>query len=105
MKSPSGSLIVSIALHAVLGVLLFAVVSVPLLNDRWLTREEPRVAERIGFMRIPDTGEDTPGRSGGDGLPMTEQPPREIPLVVPDGVPVGIPDPGEPADEGVAPVA
>ncbi len=98
MKRPSGSLIVSIALHAVLGVLLFAVVSVPLLHDRWLPREEPRVAERIGFMRLPDRGEDTPGRSGGDGLPVTEQPPREIPLVAPAGVPEGIPEPADTAD-------
>lgn len=103
MKRPSGSLIVSIALHAVLGVLLFAVVSVPLLHDRWVMREEPRVAERIGFMRVPDLGEDTPGRSGGDGLPLTEQPPREIPLVAPSGVPDGIPQPDETAE--VAPGA
>jgi hypothetical protein len=109
MKRPSGSLLVSIAIHILLGVLVVTLVRLPLLHDPFGTREDPRVAERIGFLNVPDAGEDTPGRSGGDGLPLTEQPSRENRLVAPAAVPVGVPEvvPGTDAGErggGAGPV-
>lgn len=99
MRRPSGSLLVSIAIHVVLGVVLLTVVHAPhVFQERFATRPEPQVAERIGFLRLPDTGEDTPGRSGGDGRPLSEVPPRETPLVAPSEIPTGIPAPAPAAE-------
>lgn len=103
MRRPSGSLLVSIAIHAVLGLLLLTVIRVPhFLHDQLSSRPEPQVAERIGFLRLPDRGEDTPGRSGGDGRPLGPEPAQEPRLVAPAEVPVGIPEP-QPAADGGAP--
>src|SRR5688500_20391400 len=59
-----------------------------------LERTRPRVApEQISFISIPNRGETTPGRDGGDGLPErpNSPPARTEPLVAPSETPSAIP--------------
>jgi hypothetical protein len=91
-----GSVAASIAIHVVVGVFLFWVLSIPYPLREILQRTWPRVSpERIGFISIPNRGETTPGRSGGDGLPERPETPRAPtrPLVAPSATPSAIPAP------------
>jgi hypothetical protein len=86
------AVVVSVVFHvlAVLG--LAHVLSMPTTLSRFFERTRGEVpVERVGFLSIPSstTGEDTPGRSGGDGSPLR---PREEPRpLAPASVPVGVP--------------
>jgi hypothetical protein len=99
-----GSVAVSLGIHVVAGVFLVWLVSIPYPVRELLERTRPRTApEQISFISIPNRGETTPGRSGGDGLP--ERPERlrpAAPLVAPSSTPSGIPaPPAEPPREDV----
>lgn len=90
-RRPAAPVLVSIALHVVLGAGLLRVLMVasPL---RWLEDVPPPRAEQIGFIALPQQGESNPGRDGGDDRPVTDQPPRPArPLVAPVGTPSTLP--------------
>ena len=93
-----GSVAVSIAIHVVAGVFLLWVFSIPYPLREFLERTRLRVPpEQISFISIPNRGEPTPGRSGGDGLPeRPNTPPTPArPLVAPSATPASIPTPPE----------
>ena len=98
-----GSVAVSIALHIAFGAFLLWVFSIPYPLREFLERTRPRVPpEKISFISIPNRGETTPGRSGGDGVP--ERPDRRPAparaLVAPAETPSAIsPAPSAPAPE------
>lgn len=99
-----GSVAVSIAVHVVVGAALLWVFSIPYPLRELLERARPRVdPERISFVSIPNRGETTPGRAGGDGLPERPNaaPVPAQPLVAPSGTPSTLepppPAPSEPA--------
>lgn len=98
MKRPSGSLLVSIALHVVLGAALLWVLSIPYPFHNWLfpTAPEAKPVERISYVTLPGGG--VPGRAGGEGRPSAT-PRRAPPLVAPGAVPTAVPraEPGAPA--------
>ncbi len=91
-RRPPVALLVSIALHVVLGAALIQVVLMPLPLAEWFRRA--RVSslpvERIAFITLPrSAGPTNPGRSGGDGrAPSTRPlpPPPAAPATVPTGV-------------------
>jgi hypothetical protein len=91
MRRPSGSLLVSIALHIVLGAGLIWVLSIPYPFHDWMhlrpAPEEP--AERISFVTLPSAG------GGGSGVqsqpaPSAAQRPAR-PLRAPASVPTSVP--------------
>jgi hypothetical protein len=89
-----GSVAVSIAIHVAFGAFLLWLFSIPYPLREILERTRPRVPpEQIRFISIPNRGETTPGRSGGDGLPerpnATPAPSR--PLVAPSATPSALP--------------
>lgn len=89
-----GSVAVSIAIHVAFGAFLLWVFSIPYPLREILERPRPRVApEKISFIAIPNRGETTPGRSGGDGLPERPDSPRTParPLVAPSETPSTLP--------------
>lgn len=99
-----GSVAASIAIHVVVGVGLLWVLSIPYPLRELLTRTRPRVSpERISFISIPNRGETTPGRSGGDGLPERPNaaPMPTRPLVAPSETPSAIEAPREAPTEVV----
>lgn len=94
MKRPrsAGALIVSVALHVLIGAALIWVLSVPAPLQQWLRgwqRANPPV-EHIGFIAIPNRGVNTPGQNGGNNKPVTRERP-EPRLVAPTTIPTGIP--------------
>jgi hypothetical protein len=89
-----GSVAVSIALHVAFGAFLLWVFSIPYPLRELLERTRPKVSpERISFISIPNLGETTPGRSGGDGLPErpNARPVPAKPLVAPSETPSAVP--------------
>ncbi|HSU93855.1 MAG TPA: hypothetical protein VLI43_09095 [Gemmatimonadaceae bacterium] len=95
MKKPErridGSLLVSIALHIVVGAALVLILSVPNPIRQWLTMEhgeQPKV-EHITYVATPSAGSAT-ARSGGDNVPVRGKR-RARPLVAPTTVPTTIP--------------
>ena len=99
-----GSVAVSLAIHVVAGVFLLWVLSIPYPVRQLLERTRPRTpAEQISYISVPNRGEATPGRSGGDGTPERPESPREAaPLIAPSSTPSGIPvPPAEPPREDV----
>ena len=90
-----GSVAASVAIHVVAGAFLLWVLSIPYPLRELLERTRPRTpAEQISFISIPNRGETTPGRSGGDGLPERPDRPRQAaPLVAPSSTPSGVPTP------------
>jgi hypothetical protein len=96
---PSGSLLVSLAVHAVLAVGLVYLLSMPFPLQEFLKHRRVQTAptERISFIAFPDRGVNTPGRSGGDGRPVRPRKARP-PLVAPTTTPqVVSPPPAAPA--------
>jgi hypothetical protein len=93
LRRPSGSVLVSIALHIVLGGALLWVLSIPYPLQSWLKRHDstPIPVERIGFIALPDHGTNTPGRSGGDNRPVTARPRPAPALRAPTTVPSTVP--------------
>ena len=100
-----GSVAASIAIHVVAGVFLLWLLSIPYPLREILERTRPRVSpERISFISIPNRGETTSGRSGGDGLPErpTAPPAPARPLVAPSSTPSAIPtSPAQPTREEI----
>lgn len=107
MKRPSGSLLVSIVLHIVLGAGLIWVLSIPYPFHDWMNltpqREEP--PERISYVTLPSAGgggatEQQPGPSA---APRPTRPLR-APTSVPNAVPKPTPGarPAEPPSAGGA---
>jgi hypothetical protein len=86
-----GSLLVSIALHVVLGAALIIILSVPNPIRQWLTMPhgEPPKAEQITYVATPSAGSAT-ARSGGDNVPVRSKR-RSQPLVAPTTIPTSIP--------------
>jgi hypothetical protein len=101
-----GAVLVSIAIHVVAGALLLWVLSIPLPIEEFFHRQKDVSipVERISFVQVPNEGETRPGRSGGDGRPVTDKPPA--PIVAPTETPSTIPTvPSEaPSSGGSGPV-
>ena len=94
-----GSVAVSLAIHVVAGAFLLWLVSIPYPVRQLFKQTRPRTpGEQISYIAIPNRGEATSARSGGDGLPKRPEKPRQAePLVAPLSTPSGIPAP--PADQ------
>ena len=97
---PSGSLLVSLALHVVLGAALIWVLSIPYPFHNWLFPTPPheKPAEHISYVALP-------GGAGGAGQPASEGRPAAAPhraprLVAPSAVPTTVPR----AEPGARPV-
>ncbi len=99
----SPALLVSLAVHTVVGLVIAQTLLIPTPLGRMLSRQKQVAipAERISFLSIPRGNEPAvSGRSGGDGTPASSSPapPLAAPLVVPDGIPpVVTPDRATPA--------
>jgi hypothetical protein len=86
-----GSLLVSIALHIVVGAALIAILSIPNPIRQWLMLErgqKPEV-ERVSYVAIPSAAS-AEARSGGDNVPVRGKK-RAAPLVAPTAVPSAVP--------------
>ena len=100
------SLLVSLAVHVVLGAGLVWLVTLPN-SFTALFEREPALknlpVERIGFITLPRGPETRAGRSGGDNRPVSPAKPEPRPLVAPSEVPTGVPPaaapPATPAPE------
>lgn len=105
---PERSFFVSLGVHVVLAVTLVRFLISPNAFSMIFGAASPPVpAERIGFLALPKaTGSPVEGRSGGDGRPASDAPPRR--LVAPTSVPTAIPEvvTGEVSqpDEGTGPL-
>lgn len=105
-RRPSGSLLISIALHLVFGVALLWVLAQPFSFGamlQWKPPTEP--VEQLHYVTVPPEGSPTQGRNSGDGRPVKKnaQAPRPR-LVAPTTVPTSIPPlptaPAVPKQEG-----
>ena len=104
----------SLVLHVVLGAALLRVLLIPhALNSLFATKDQPVEAERISFLALPQEPDApaAPGRSGGNGRPVTSRATPAPPLVAPTEVPTTLPPaPAAPAtpradpDEGTGPL-
>ena len=99
------SLLISLALHVVLGALLVWVLSVPLPLRTWLhwPAATTTTIERVGYVAVTPPAPSHAGRSGGNGLPVTKRGGRAAPpLTAPTTVPTGLPTApaGTPPGEG-----
>jgi len=86
-----GSLLVSIALHVVVGAALFAILSIPNPIRQWLLfeRGQKPKAEQVSYIATPSAGSAT-ARSGGDNVPVRGKK-RSTPFVAPTTVPTTVP--------------
>ena len=86
-----GSLLVSIALHIVVGAALVLVLSIPNPIRQWLTMQhgEPPKVEHITYLAAPSPAS-TKGQSGGDNIPVRGKT-RARPLVAPTTIPTTVP--------------
>jgi hypothetical protein len=86
-----GSLLVSIALHIVVGAALILILSIPNPIKQWLTMHhgEPPTVEHITYIATPSAGSAT-ARSGGDNVPVRGKT-RSRPLVAPTTIPTTVP--------------
>jgi hypothetical protein len=90
-RRPATPVLVSIALHVVLGAGLLHVLLVPG-SVRWtLTHALPPKPERVDLVMLPQRGEASPGRDGGDDRPPTKAPRPATPLVAPTVVSSALP--------------
>ena len=95
MRRPAGgsrSVVISIALHIVLGAALVRLLLVPLpsMNLFGHAHAPPPIVERISFLALPKTSNATiPGRSGGDDRTVSKVLPK--PLVAPTAIPSAVP--------------
>jgi hypothetical protein len=90
---PSKAFVISVLVHVVLAIGMARMLISPSAMSRLFGRAQSKevVAERIGFLRLPNqAGAPTPGRSGGDGRPLTENPPARI--IAPDVIPATVPE-------------
>jgi len=110
----SGPAAVSIVLHVVLGAALLRVLLIPhALSSLFATRDLPVEPERISFLALPQASSTpSPGRSGGNGRPVTTTRATPAPpLVAPAEVPTALPPvsttpaaPNPPVEEGTGPL-
>jgi len=103
MRRPSGALLISIAVHIVLGAALLWVLSIPAPFKQWYQRYRAEIPEEhityvVAQPPRPTATAPTPGRSGGNGRPMTRPEPPPPPLTAPTHIPSAIP-PAPPAAE------
>lgn len=101
-RRPSGSLLVSIALHIVLGAALAWVLSIPVPFKQWYQQyraanPEEHITYVVPGAPAPTGAAPTPGRSGGNGRPITRPEPPP-PLTAPTQIPSTIP-PAPPAGQ------
>jgi hypothetical protein len=92
-RKPSGSLLVSVALHLLFGAALIYVLSIPFpLREILVWTPPAEQVEHIQYVTVTKPGPANPGRSGGDGHPVREHAPVPRPRVVaPSTVPTQIP--------------
>jgi hypothetical protein len=86
-----GSLLVSLALHIVVGAALLAILSIPNPIRQWLMLEpgqKPHV-EQVTYVATPSAGSAV-ARSGGDNVPVRGKR-RSAPLVAPTTIPTTVP--------------
>lgn len=92
-RRPTAPVLVSLALHVVLGAALLKVLLVPG-RLRWGLDEPMPKPERVGLVALPQQGAFDPGKDGGDDRPLTKTPARPRPaLVAPPVVPSTVPAP------------
>jgi hypothetical protein len=86
-----GSLLVSIAVHIVVGAALIAILSIPNPIRQWLMFERGQKphAEQISYIATPSAGSAT-ARSGGDNVPVRGKK-RSTPFVAPTTIPSTVP--------------
>jgi len=107
----SGPAIASIVLHVVIGAGLLRVLLIPY-PFLFSSKEQTVEPERISFLALPQQSTTTsPGKSGGNGRPLTPNAKPAPPLVAPTAVPTELPPvnpaPATPAaseDEGTGPL-
>jgi hypothetical protein len=91
----SGSVAASVVLHVVLGAALIRVILIPNpFTSLFGPKEEPVEQERISFLALPQpsvSATASPGRSGGNGRPITPNARPAAPLVAPTSVPSELP--------------
>jgi hypothetical protein len=108
----SGPAALSIGLHVLVGAALLRVLLIPYpFTSLFETKEQPVEPERISFLALPQASTTTsPGKSGGNGRPITPRAKPAPPLVAPTEVPSAIPPaaptptPAAPPDEGTGPL-
>ena len=86
-----GSLLVSIALHIVVGAALVLILSIPNPIQQWLMfeRGQKPVVEHITYVAVPSAGSQS-ARSGGDNIPVRSTT-RSRPFVAPTTIPTTVP--------------
>ena len=86
-----GSLLVSIALHIVVGAALVLILSIPNPIQQWLTMNHgvPPTVEHITYVAAPSAAS-TRGQNGGDNIPVRGKT-RARPLVAPTTIPTTVP--------------
>ena len=102
----------SIGLHVLVGAALLRVLLIPYpFTSLFETKEQPIEPERISFLALPRASTTTsPGKSGGNGRPITPRAKPTPPLVAPTEVPSALPpaapapNPTAPPDEGTGPL-
>ena len=89
----SGSVAASVVLHVVLGAALLRVILIPNpFTSLFGPKDEPVQVERISFLALPQpSAPPSPGRSGGNGRPVTPNATPARPLVAPTAVPSELP--------------
>ena len=103
---------VSIVLHVVFGAALIRVILIPYPFTALFGPKEPPVKpERISFLALPQTSQTTsPGKSGGNGRPVTTNATPAPPLVAPTAMPTELPPVSTapaapvPSDDGTGPL-
>lgn len=93
LRPASRPLFVSLAVHAVLALVLAQFLISPTTFSRIFsgTKSKEVPAERIGFLRLPRAeGPAVAGRSGGDNRPASDAPPGR--LAAPSEIPSAVPD-------------
>jgi hypothetical protein len=93
-RRPGVPLAVSVVLHLLIGAGLLELLLMPHPHSNWLKKTQGSAppVERIGFLQLPQTGDETKaGKSGGNGQPIVKgaKPPKV--LVAPSAVPSTIP--------------
>jgi hypothetical protein len=90
-RRTDGPLLVSIALHIVVGAALVLILSIPNPIRQWLMFEhgEKPKAEQLTYVAVPSAGSAV-ARSGGDNVPVRGKT-RSRPLVAPTTIPTTVP--------------
>ena len=99
-RRPSKPFVISVIVHVVLAIGMARMLISPSAMSRLFGKAQSKevVADRIGFLRLPDnSGQPTPGRAGGDGRPLSENPPVRV--IAPSEVPTTVPQAPVTAEE------